>query len=126
MDFRPALAKVRGLGSAKTGTSHWWMQRVTAAALVPLSLWLVVFIDNLSTLSHPEMIAWLSSPMSMVLLVCWVLVGCYHAALGLQVVIEDYIHTEWMKIFSVWTVKLLFAFFAIAGLVAMVKILITG
>lgn len=122
MNYRTPLAKARGLGSAKSGTSHWWMQRVTAVALVPLSFWLVLFINQLFNASFDEIRLWLISPLNFVLLLAWAFAGFYHAALGLQVVIEDYVSPDWLKIVMVWLIKLIFTGMAIASLVFAIRI----
>ena len=126
MDFQTALAKVRGLGSAKAGTGHFWMQRMTAITLIPLSLWMVSFTQHLLDASHEEIVTWLAGSLETVLAITWVVAAFYHAALGLQVVIEDYVHTEWIKISSIWVMKLSFLFFAIAAIVALFKISMMG
>lgn len=126
MDYQTPLAKVRGLGSAKAGTGHFWMQRITAITLIPLSLWMVSFTQHLLDASHEEMVLWLAGPLDTVLALAWVIAAFYHAALGLQVVIEDYVHTEWIKISSIWLMKLTFLFFAIAAIVALFKISMMG
>ncbi|NOR71333.1 MAG: succinate dehydrogenase, hydrophobic membrane anchor protein [Methylomarinum sp.] len=126
MDYQTPLAKVRGLGSAKAGTGHFWMQRITAITLIPLSLWMVSFTGQLLEASHQDMVAWLSDPLDTVLALAWVIAAFYHAALGLQVVIEDYVHTEWIKISSIWLMKLTFIFFAIAAIVALFRISMIG
>ncbi len=126
MDFQTPLAKVRGLGSAKAGTGHFWMQRITAITLIPLSLWMVSFTQHLLDASHAEIVTWLAGPLDTVLAIAWVVAAFYHAALGLQVVIEDYVHTEWIKISSIWVMKLSFLFFAIAAIVALFKISMMG
>lgn len=126
MDYQTPLARVRGLGSAKAGTLHFWMQRITAITLIPLSLWMVFFTEQLLEASHEEIIAWLSGPLDAILAIAWIIAAFYHAALGLQVVIEDYIHTEWRKISMIWAMKLTFLFFAIAAIVAIFRISMTG
>ena len=126
MDYRSPLAKVRGLGSAKAGTSHWWMQRVTAVALIPLSFWLIIFLDLSFNAPYEETVGWLTAPVNTLFIVAWVLAVFYHAALGLQVVIEDYIAAEGIKIVAVWTVNLSFLLLALAALVAVFRILLIG
>ena len=126
MEFRSPLANVRGLGSAKSGTSHWWMQRVTAVALVPLSFWLITFLNLSLTAPYQETIAWITSPFNTVAVVALILAIFYHAALGLQVVIEDYIAAEGIKIIAVWTVNLSFLLLALAALIAVFRILLIG
>ncbi|HIG65141.1 MAG: succinate dehydrogenase, hydrophobic membrane anchor protein [Gammaproteobacteria bacterium] len=122
MEYQTPLAKARGLGSAKTGTKHWWMQRVTAVALVPLSFWLILFIDQLLHASYAEIREWLISPLNFTLLLAWAFTGFYHSALGLQVVIEDYVNPDGLKIVMVWVIKLTFTAMAIASLVFTIRI----
>jgi succinate dehydrogenase / fumarate reductase membrane anchor subunit len=126
MDYRSPLARVRGLGSAKAGTSHWWMQRVTAVALIPLSYWLITFLELSFHAPYQQTVAWLTSPVNTVGIIAWVLAVFYHAALGLQVVIEDYIAAEGIKIVAVWTVNLSFLVLALAALIAVFRILLIG
>ncbi|MCX7097999.1 MAG: succinate dehydrogenase, hydrophobic membrane anchor protein [Methylococcales bacterium] len=126
MDFRSPLARVRGLGSAKTGTTHWWMQRVSAVALIPLSFWLIGFLDLCLNAPYQETVAWLTTPFHTVCISAWVLVAFYHAALGLQVVIEDYIAAEGIKIIAVWSVNLVFLLLGLAALIAVFRTLLIG
>ncbi|MDO9105296.1 MAG: succinate dehydrogenase, hydrophobic membrane anchor protein [Methylovulum sp.] len=126
MDFRTPIAKARGLGSAKAGTSHWWMQRVSAVALVPLSFWLIVFLDLCLTSPYQQTVGWLAVPLNSVCIVAWIVAAFYHAALGLQVVIEDYVAAEGVKIVSVWAVNLVFGFLALAALLALFRIILIG
>lgn len=100
MRFRASLARARGLGSAKAGTHHFWMQRVTSVALVPLSLWFVACVVVMTGAEHAAVSAWVRSPLTTVLLLCLLFAVFYHAQLGLQVVVEDYVHTEWLKLAS--------------------------
>ncbi len=126
MDFQTPLAKVRGLGSAKAGTGHFWMQRISAIILIPLSFWMVSFTKQLLNASHQEIVQWLAGPLDSVLAIAWILATFYHAALGLQVVIEDYVHTEWRKITSIWLMKLTFLFIGLAAIVAIFRISMIG
>ena len=126
MDYRSPLARVRGLGSAKAGTSHWWMQRVTAVALIPLSYWLITFLELSFHAPYQQTVDCLASPFNTICIVAWVLAVFYHAALGLQVVIEDYIAAEGVKIVAVWTVNLSFLLLALAALIAVFRTLLIG
>ncbi len=126
MHYRSPLANVRGLGSAKTGTSHWWMQRVTAVVLIPLSFWLIIFLDLSLKAPIQEIVAWLAMPLNTIAIVAWVVAVFYHSALGLQVVIEDYVAAEGIKIIAVWTVNLVFIFLALAALIAVFRIISIG
>ena len=122
MKFRTPLARVRGLGSAKSGTHHWWMQRLTAVALVPLTLWLVASLINVATADHATVIAWLGSPLAAVLLCALIVAIFYHGQLGLQVVLEDYVHTEWLKLASIVLAQLVSLFLAAVCLFAALSI----
>jgi succinate dehydrogenase / fumarate reductase, membrane anchor subunit len=92
------LGRVRGLGSAKSGTHHWWMQRVTAAANLILMIWFVVSIVRLPIVDHQAVVLWLKSPLVAVPLVLLVLSTFWHFRLGLQTFIEDYVHDEGNKV----------------------------
>lgn len=97
MSLRSPLGKVRGLGSGKNGTHHWWMQRVTAVSLIPLTIWFVSSVIQMTQADYATVVKWMSSPVVAVLLSLFIITGMYHLKLGLQVIIEDYIHTEGQK-----------------------------
>jgi len=92
--MRSDLGRVRGMGSAKEGVHHWWMQRLTAIALIPLIMWFVASVAGLAGAGHAETVAWLSQPLVAIAVILLVVATLYHAALGIQVVVEDYIHHE--------------------------------
>ena len=96
--LRTPLSRVTGLGSARGGTHQWWLQRVTAIALVPLTFWFVVSLAALAGAERQVVVAWLGQPFPALLMLLFVLVGFYHLRLGLQVVIEDYVHGAPAKI----------------------------
>jgi len=98
MSLRTPLGRVRGLGSAKNGTAHWWMQRLTAIALVPLGIWLMASVVALVGADRTAVVAWLGRPVPAILMILLLTAGYYHLKLGLQVVIEDYIHSESLKL----------------------------
>jgi len=98
MDMKTPISKVRGLGSAKSGTEHVWMQRVTAVALVPLVIWFMASVVQMTTADYFTVRAWLASPVSAILMILFIVAGLYHLRLGLQVIVEDYIHTRGMKV----------------------------
>jgi succinate dehydrogenase / fumarate reductase membrane anchor subunit len=121
--LRTPLGRARGLGSAKSGTAVWWAGRVTSVALVPLTVWFVFFgvIGHLGA-TLPQVRDWGGSPVNAVLLLCLVLATFYHLALGLQVVIEDYIHTELAKIASLLAMKAACLLLGLACFVAVLKL----
>lgn len=91
------MGRVRGLGSAKSGTSHWWHQRLSAIALIPLTIWFVVSVIVYSDASHTEISTCFASSLVSGLTMLLIVATFYHLKLGVQVVVEDYVHTEWMK-----------------------------
>jgi succinate dehydrogenase / fumarate reductase membrane anchor subunit len=93
------LHKVQGLGAAHSGTGHFWHERVTAVALIPLSLWFLYVMLGLSGTSEVTALQFLAHPWNAILMGAFVAFSLWHAYLGLRVVIDDYIHTAGMKIF---------------------------
>ena len=98
MNMRTPLSKVRGLGSAKEGTDHFWLQRLTAVANVPLMIFFVILVVSMVGATHREAVAVLGSPIIAILLLMMILSGLYHMRLGMQTIIEDYVHGEAAKI----------------------------
>ncbi len=125
-EFRTPTNEVRGLGSAKGGTHHWWLQRVTAVALVPLSLWLMASLVSLVGADYQSVVIWVRSPVVTVLLICLIGALFHHAQLGLQVVLEDYVHTEWLKITSIVLMKFAALVLGLASVLAVLKVSLGG
>ena len=100
-DMRTPLSKVRGLGSAKEGTNHFWRQRVTAVANIPLLLFFIWIVVSLNGAPHAEVKATLAHPFIAFVMLGIILSVCIHMKLGMQVIIEDYIHSEGAKIFCI-------------------------
>ncbi|TWT15634.1 succinate dehydrogenase, hydrophobic membrane anchor protein [Reyranella sp. CPCC 100927] len=125
-DLRSPLARVRGLGSAQDGTHHWWLQRVTAIALVPLVVWFIISMLRVAPEGQAAVRAWIASPITMTMLILFIAVGLWHAALGMQVVIEDYVHTKGWRIGLDLAVKFIAAALIVAGIVAIFKIAFGG
>lgn len=122
MSMRTPLGRVRGLGSAKDGTHHFWQKRVTSVALVPLTLIVLGVALALPGKSHGEAVALLGHPIVAIALIGFVLAGIHHMYLGMQVIIEDYIHTEPAKTALVLGNTLFSALMAIACVWAVVKL----
>ncbi len=114
MQFRSPLGRARGLGAAKDGTHHWWIQRVTAVALIPLAIWFVVSVLALLGKDHAAFVTFVKNPLWATLLVLTIVITFHHAQLGVQVVIEDYVHHEGAKLALVLAVK--FAALVLAGI----------
>jgi succinate dehydrogenase / fumarate reductase membrane anchor subunit len=121
-DLRSPLNRARGLGSAKSGVHHFWMQRLTAVALIPLVIWFAVSLVMLSGADYGMARSWLSSPFVMVLLILTICIGLYHGQLGMQVVIEDYVHNEGVKLALIVAIKFIAVFFGLAAIVASMRI----
>ena len=120
--MRSPLGRAIGLGSAKEGVEHWWMQRITAVALVPLTLWFVIAIIGLVGADLETMQNWVSRPLPAILLVLLLIAIFYHVSLGLQVVVEDYVHAELTKLGLITAIRLLCFAFAVAGIFAVLSI----
>lgn len=122
MSYRTPLARARGLGSAKDGTAHWVVQRITAVALVPLSLWFVVSILMLMHQNYVTVVNWMHAPWNAILLVLLVLTAYWHAYLGLQVVVEDYVHVAWVKVSAIVLLRLLAVVLTAIGIFVVLRI----
>mgnify|MGYP000490871896 CR=1 FL=1 len=126
MSLQTPLGRVRGLGSAHSGTHHWWLQRLTAVALVPLTvyfLWLLLVLVGADQDQAREMLA---KPRNAILLAAFVIALFWHAQLGLQVVIEDYIHVRWQELSLQIFVRFATLLAALIALMAIGRIAFTG
>lgn len=126
MSFRTPMGRARGLGSARDGAGHWWAQRLTSIALVPLTLWFVASVVSLAGASHAEVAAWLGAPVPAVLMILMIVATFHHAQLGLQVVIEDYVHSEGLKIAGIVLVKFAAAALGLVSVFAVLRIAFGG
>ena len=124
MNLQSPIAKVRGLGSAKQGTHHWWYQRLTAVALVPLTLWVMGSIINATSMGYSDVRIWLTSSLNATLFLAFISALFIHAQLGMQVVIEDYIESEWQKVGCIMLVKFLAVIAGLASALAILKVFI--
>ena len=121
-DLRTPLSRVKGLGSAKEGVTHWWRQRLTAVLMVPLVLWLVFCLAALPQADHASFVAWVSSPSVTIALVLLVGAVFYHAQLGLQVIIEDYVSSHWLRTVVIISLTFLCLIVAVVGVISVLKI----
>jgi succinate dehydrogenase / fumarate reductase membrane anchor subunit len=120
--MRSWLGQARGLGSAKSGVAHWWTQRVTAVALVPLSLWFVFSVVAMGAIPRADALAWVHHPVNTVLMICLIVALFHHMQLGLQVVIEDYIHTEGTRVAVVLLMKAVTVLLGLAALISVLRL----
>ncbi|MEI6158408.1 MAG: succinate dehydrogenase, hydrophobic membrane anchor protein [Roseococcus sp.] len=120
--LRSPLGRVRGMGSAKSGTHHWWMQRVTSIALLPLTLWFVVSMIGLVGASYLETLLWIAQPLNAVLMLVLIGLTFHHMAAGLQVVVEDYVRDEFKRIAFVLVIKATSLLMALASGFAVLRI----
>ena len=125
MSLRNPLARAKGLGSAKDGTTHWWNQRLTAVALALLTPWFVIFAVGLLGADQTAVRAAIAQPLSATLLAAFVLCLFWHAQLGLQVVVEDYLHGA-AEVGLQIAIKFAYALAAIASLLAIGRIVFTA
>ena len=124
--MRSPLGRAVGLGSAKEGVEHWWRQRLTAIALVPLALWFVVTLLAHVGGGYEQTVAWLGKPVPAILMIVLITTTFYHAALGLQVVVEDYLHQEWVKLGTLVALRLACFVLAVAGIFAVLRVALKG
>lgn len=126
MDMRTPLSRANHLGSAREGANHWWWQRLTALALVPLLLWLVGSLVCLIGADYLTMRTWVARPTVTVALVTLLIALFYHAQLGLQVVLEDYVHAEGLKLASLVAVRFACLLLGLLGVISVLRIAFGG
>jgi succinate dehydrogenase / fumarate reductase, membrane anchor subunit len=124
--MRSYLGRARGLGSSKSGFHHWWMTRLTSIALVPLTLWFVFSLVSHAGAPYAEVHAWAAHPVNATLLLAVIVTTFQHMHMGVQTVAEDYMHTDAIRMTLVLAVKALSLLLALAAIIAVLKIAITG
>ena len=122
MSLRSPLSKVLGLGSAKDGTGHWWAQRITAVALIPLGLWFAISVLGMPLADYSAVRSWLAQPLNSILMILLIVSVLHHSQLGIQVVVEDYVHDDWLKILTVTLSRFLHIALAVAAIYALISI----
>ena len=126
MSLRSPLRRVLGMGSAKDGVQHWWRQRLTSVALVPLTVWFAVSLLALPSLDHATVTAWMAQSWTALLLILLVLVATWHSQLGVQVVVEDYVPDPGARTVTLALLTFLHAVLALAGVFAVLKVALGG
>ena len=116
------LARARGLGSAKSGLHHWWHQRVSAVAMVGLVSWMVVLLFSLVEADYQTALNMLAHPVNATVVVLFVAVGLWHASLGLQVVLEDYVANEGARLIAILAVKMTASVTAILAILSVLRV----
>jgi succinate dehydrogenase / fumarate reductase membrane anchor subunit len=126
MTLRSPLSRVLGSGSAKEGTDHWWMQRVTAVALLILGPWFLFSFAGLDNYSQADIAAWVAAPANAVMLLLASITLAWHSMLGIQIIIEDYIHGPGLKVVSLILNKFAHVFLSVAAVLAILKMALGG
>ena len=126
MSLRSPLGRVLGTGAARSGVHHWWVQRLTSVALVPLSIWFVVSLLALPALDHATVSAWMGESSTALLLSLFVLLATWHSQLGVRVVIEDYVHTAGLKTVTLVSVTFTHVLLGAAGVFAVLRVTLGG
>lgn len=126
MSLRSPLGKVLGLGAAKEGAAHWWVQRVSAVGLLLLAPWFLLSLIGIGDLSYASVVNFVAAPLNTVLLSLFVLTVCYHAQLGLQVVIEDYVASKGTKIVVLLVVNFGLLLLGVLGVLSVLRVAFTA
>jgi succinate dehydrogenase / fumarate reductase membrane anchor subunit len=126
MSLRSPLSKVLGSGSAKEGTDHWWMQRVTAIALLLLGVWFLISFAAIDIYTESALRAWVANPYNAIMLLLASITLAWHSMLGVQVVIEDYVHGPGLKVVSIILSKFVHVIVGLAAVLAILKIVLGG
>ncbi|HZO24292.1 MAG TPA: succinate dehydrogenase, hydrophobic membrane anchor protein [Steroidobacteraceae bacterium] len=120
--LRSPLGRVAGLGAARGGVQHWWLQRLTSIALVPLAVWFLVCLLRLPAFDHATVTGWMSQTWTAVLLILLLLVACWHSQIGIRVIVEDYVHGAGARTLTLVIVTFAHTFIAFAGVFAILKV----
>jgi succinate dehydrogenase / fumarate reductase membrane anchor subunit len=126
MSLRSPLGRVLGQGAARDGVRHWWLQRLTSVALVPLTVWFVVSLLALPSLGHATLLAWMSQSSTALLLILLVLAAAWHSQLGLRVVVEDYVHSPGLRTLTLVMLTFAHVLLAAAGVFAVLRVAFGG
>jgi len=124
MKFQSPLAVARNHGSAGDGVGHWWAQRFSAIVLVVLTAWLIraVFVVIGAGVDHAAVSAWMSNPINAAMAILFICASLYHGVLGVQVVIEDYVHSRWLEITSLVAIRIVAIGGAVLAVIAILSL----
>jgi succinate dehydrogenase / fumarate reductase, membrane anchor subunit len=126
MSLRSPLGRVLGTGAAHDGVRHWWLQRLTSIALVPLTVWFVVSLLALPSLGYSTLVAWMSQSSTALLLILLVLTAAWHSQLGVRVVVEDYVHGAGARTLTLVVIAFAHVLLAAAGVFAILRVAFGG
>ena len=126
MSLQTPLRRVLGAGSAKAGVHHWWLQRLTSVALLPLTVWFVVSLLALPSFDHATVTAWMRESWTALLLILLVLAASWHSQLGVRVIVEDYVPAPGARTVTLTALSFLHAVLALAGVFAVLKVALGG
>jgi succinate dehydrogenase / fumarate reductase membrane anchor subunit len=121
-----AIGRVRGLGSAKSGAHHWWLERLTSVSTLLLFIWLLVALLRLPRLDYDMVTGWLASPLAAVPMLLLIVSTFWHTKLGMQVIVEDYVHEEGLKLFTVTILNFFVLALGALAFFSVLKIAFTG
>jgi succinate dehydrogenase / fumarate reductase membrane anchor subunit len=124
--LRDPLKVAHGLGASRSGVRPWWLQRVTAVALVPLSIWFLFLMGGVLHADYPTVLGTIAQPVHAIFLVVFVMCLFWHGALGLQVIVEDYVHTRWLETTLQIALRFGALLGALAGVMAVLAVWLTG
>jgi succinate dehydrogenase / fumarate reductase, membrane anchor subunit len=124
--MRTPLGHVYGLGTAREGAHEWWVMRLSSVALIPLTLWWVISVIAHAGADYDSFVEWIGSPIPAILMIITIAVTFHHTALGVQAVIEDYVHVEWQKLVALILVKFGCVLLAVAGIFSVLRIAFGG
>jgi succinate dehydrogenase / fumarate reductase membrane anchor subunit len=120
--MRSPLGRARGLGSAKAGAAHWWAQRITSIALVPLTLWFLCAMIRMIGATRDDVVFWMAGPLPIVLMIALVIATFHHLQAGVQVVIEDYVTNDALRVGSILLVRGLALLLALACIISVLRL----
>lgn len=123
-EFKSDMARAHGLGSTKSGSGHWFAQRITAISILLLMVWAICSIVCMVGADYQTFTTWLAQPINAILMILFIIATFVHAVLGVQVVVEDYIHNEGFKLFKLIGQKLFFIALGVACIFSILKIAI--